>query len=395
MSGSRLNQSELDSSREFIARHIGASEVEQQDMLQAIGVDSFDALLDRTVPASIRMTESMELEEPVGEAATLAKLRDHAARTKVSRSVIGMGYYPSLTPAVIQRNILEAPAWYTAYTPYQPEVSQGRLEALLNFQTMISDLTAMEIANASLLDEATAAAEAVTLCRKAARAQGDVLFVSRQCHPQTIDVLQTRAEPVGIRVVVGDEAEGVCEEAFAAVVQYPDTNGEIRDYAGLADSLHARGAMLVVAADLLALTLITPPENGGRTSSSAPASVSAYRSVSAARMPPSSQPGRVQARDARTPGRCFARQRRQAGLSTGVADARTAYPAGEGNQQHLHFPGPAGGYGVDVRRLPRTAGSAADRKAGSSHDGHPGTGPARSRIRSRDVGFLRHDNRED
>ena len=263
MSGSRPNQSELDSAREFIARHIGASEVEQQDMLQAIGVDSFDALLDRTVPASIRMTESMELEEPVGEAATLAKLRDHAARTKVSRSVIGMGYYPSLTPAVIQRNILEAPAWYTAYTPYQPEVSQGRLEALLNFQTMISDLTAMEIANASLLDEATAAAEAVTLCRKVARAQGDVLFVSRQCHPQTIDVLQTRAEPVGIRVVVGDEAEGVCEEAFAAVVQYPDTNGEIRDYAGLADSLHARGAMLVVAADLLALTLITPPGEWG------------------------------------------------------------------------------------------------------------------------------------
>ena len=263
MTANRLPYSVLDSSEEFIARHIGPSAKDQKAMLAVIGVDSLDALIDRTVPKSIRSADPLDLAAPIDEAATLAKMRVHADQIKVARSLIGMGYSPARTPGVIQRNILENPAWYTAYTPYQPEISQGRLEALLNFQTMVCDLTGMEIANASLLDEATAAAEAMAFCRKMAKAKGDVLFVSRHCHPQTIDVIQTRAEPVGIKVVVGDEADGIGEQAFAVLVQYPDTGGEIRDYKALCQAAHAQGAMVIAATDLLALTLLTPPGEWG------------------------------------------------------------------------------------------------------------------------------------
>jgi glycine dehydrogenase len=263
MTANRLPYSALDTSEEFIARHIGPSPDDQQAMLAVIGVDSLDALIERTVPKSIRSAGPLDLAAPIGEAATLAKMRMHANKITVARSLIGMGYSPTHTPGVIQRNILENPAWYTAYTPYQPEISQGRLEALLNFQTMVCDLTGMEIANASLLDEATAAAEAMAFCRKMAKSKGDVLFVSRHCHPQTIDVIQTRAEPVGIKVVVGDEMDGIDEQAFAVLVQYPDTGGEIRDYKALCQAAHAQGAMVIAATDLLALTLLTPPGEWG------------------------------------------------------------------------------------------------------------------------------------
>ncbi len=262
MSANRMPYSALDNSGEFIARHIGPSSADQASMLEVLGVGSLDELIDKTVPKSIRSSQPLDLERPISENATLTRLRLMADRIKVARSMIGMGYYPTRTPGVIQRNILENPAWYTAYTPYQPEISQGRLEALLNFQTMICDLTGMEISNASLLDEGTAAAEAMAFCRKSAKAKGDVLFVSSHCHPQTIDVLRTRAEPVGIQVVVGDEADGIGDQAFAVVLQYPDTNGEIRDYAALCDAAHAQDAMVIVAADLLALTVLTPGEWG-------------------------------------------------------------------------------------------------------------------------------------
>jgi glycine dehydrogenase len=263
MTATRQTPSDLDIGDEFIARHIGPSPADRRAMLDTIGVASLDALIDKTVPKSIRSTDPLDLAAPVSETAALAKLRGYADRIKVARSLIGMGYYPNRTPGVITRNILENPAWYTAYTPYQPEISQGRLEALLNFQTMVRDLTGLEIANASLLDEATAAAEAMVFCRKAAKAKGDVLFVSRHCHPQTIDVVKTRAEPVGIRVVVGDESDGIGDQAFAVLVQYPDTGGEIRDYKALAEAAHAQGAMVIAAADLLALTVLTPPGEWG------------------------------------------------------------------------------------------------------------------------------------
>ena len=263
MTANRMPYSALDNSSEFIARHIGPSARDQEIMLETIGVKSLDALIDKTVPKSIRSAEPLDLARPISENATLSRTRVLADKIKVARSMIGMGYYPTRTPGVVQRNILENPAWYTAYTPYQPEISQGRLEALLNFQTMVCDLTGMEIANASLLDEGTAAAEAMAFCRKAAKAKGDVLFVSRHCHPQTIDVIQTRAEPVGIQVVVGDEADGIGDQAFAVVVQYPDTNGEIRDYAALCEIAHEQGALVIAAADLLALTVLTPPGEWG------------------------------------------------------------------------------------------------------------------------------------
>ena len=263
MTVNRMPYSALDNSDEFIARHIGPSARDQEVMLAAIGVGSLDELIDKTVPTSIRSQEPLDLEKPISENAALSRVRGLANKIKVARSMIGMGYYPTRTPGVIQRNILENPAWYTAYTPYQPEISQGRLEALLNFQTMICDLTGMEIANASLLDEGTAAAEAMAFCRKAAKAKGDVLFVSRHCHPQTIDVIQTRAEPIGIQVIVGDEAEGIGDQTFAVVLQYPDTNGEIRDYAAICQTARAQGAMVIAAADLLALTVLTPPGEWG------------------------------------------------------------------------------------------------------------------------------------
>jgi glycine dehydrogenase len=254
---------ELYTGDEFIVRHIGPTVEDQRKMLDVIGVDSLDALITQTVPEAIQRNSLLDLHGPISEPGVLSKLRKYADRIKVTRSLIGMGYYPSYTPSVIQRNILENPAWYTAYTPYQPEISQGRLEALLNFQTMVCDLTGLELANASLLDEATAAAEAMVFCQKASKAKGDVFFVSSNCHPQIIDVVQTRAEPIGIRVVIGDETEGLVDQAFAVLLQYPNTNGDILDYVTITEIAHSQGAMVVVAADLLALTLIKPPGEWG------------------------------------------------------------------------------------------------------------------------------------
>jgi glycine cleavage system P protein (glycine dehydrogenase) len=263
MMDNRLAFAEQEESEEFIRRHIGPGPDDQATMLKALGYENLGALIDAAVPAKIRVTEPLDLPPAQTESAVLQKLRQYANTNTVNRTLIGMGYYGTRVPAVIQRNILENPAWYTAYTPYQPEISQGRLEMLLNFQTMIGDLTGLEIANASLLDEGTAAAEAMAFCHKASKNKGNVFFVSRNCHPQTIDVLQTRAAPAGLTVVVGDENDTLPEDAFAILLQYPDTNGAVHDYAAIVEKAHAQGALAVVAADLLALTHLTPPGEFG------------------------------------------------------------------------------------------------------------------------------------
>jgi len=253
---------DLDPNADFLPRHIGPSDEDQRRMLAGLGVPSLDALIDEVVPPGIRLGQPLELPGPRSEPDVLAELARLAGANQLYRSYIGQGYYGTHTPNVILRNILENPAWYTAYTPYQPEISQGRLEALLNFQTMVADLTGLDIANASLLDEGTAAAEAMTLARRGAKAGSDVFFVSVHCHPQTIAVVRTRAEGLGIRVEVGDEARGL-PDCFGVLLQYPHSLGGVADYRALADAAHARGALVACATDLLALALLAPPGEWG------------------------------------------------------------------------------------------------------------------------------------
>ncbi len=244
---------------EFVARHIGPSPSQIEVMLATIGVASLDELIDQAVPASIRETGPLELPGPVSERDVIAELRQLAGKNQVLTSLIGMGYTNTIMPPVIARNVFENPAWYTAYTPYQPEISQGRLEALLNFQTMISELTGLEIANASLLDEATAAAEAMTMARRLARGAGDRFFVHHDTHPQTIAVLATRAEPVGIELVVGD-VDTLAEGAwFGALFSLPTSTGAVTDWSAAIETVHAAGGLAIVATDLLACVLTTPP----------------------------------------------------------------------------------------------------------------------------------------
>jgi glycine dehydrogenase len=245
---------------DFVARHIGPDERELRAMLEALGAPDLDALIDRAVPAAIRAPAPLDLPAGVDEAAALRELRTLAARNQVFHSFIGQGYYGTHTPAVILRNVLENPAWYTAYTPYQPEISQGRLEALLAFQTMVCDLTGLEIANASLLDEATAAAEAMTFCRRISRSASNRFFVSDECFPQTIAVLRTRAAPLGYEIVVGDHRE-LPDSAgcFGALFQYPAAGGAVHDWRAAIKAVQDGGGLTVIAADLLALTLLTPP----------------------------------------------------------------------------------------------------------------------------------------
>ena len=255
----------------FVRRHIGPDAAEQEAMVQSLGFASLNSLVEAAVPASIRLASPLELPQALGESEALARLRSMASRNQVFRSFIGMGYSDTLTPPVIQRNILENPGWYTQYTPYQAEISQGRLEGLLNFQTLVTDLTGLDIANASLLDEATACAEAMMLCHRVKEAEagsagtvGNVFFVADDCHPQNLDIVRTRAKALGIEVVVGPWREGVLPAGiFGALVQYPATDGSVPDYTAFAKAAHEAGAMVVVAADLLALTLLPPPGEFG------------------------------------------------------------------------------------------------------------------------------------
>ena len=264
MPESRLPFDALENRGEFIRRHIAPGDDDIRAMLGAIGLGSLDELVEKAVPASIASKEELRLAPPRTEQQALADLRAFAERNRVFRSMIGMGYSDCHTPTVILRNVLENPGWYTAYTPYQPEISQGRMEALLNFQTMVMDLTGMEIANASLLDEGTAAAEAMTMAMNVSGNEGRKFFVSDACHPQTIEVVRTRAAPQNIEVVVGDHREGAPPgDAFGALLQYPATNGEIFDYADFAGAARETDALVVVAADILSLALLKPPGEFG------------------------------------------------------------------------------------------------------------------------------------
>ena len=260
---SRTSLRELEHHAAFVERHIGPNDAEIAHMLGVVGHTSLDSLTDAIVPASIKSPGPLQLAPPMTEVEALAKIRERADCNRVFRSFIGQGYYGTHTPNVILRNILENPAWYTAYTPYQAEISQGRMEALINFQTMCADLTGMEIANASLLDEATAAAEAMTLAKRSAKSKSNVFGVSRGVHPQSIEVVRTRAEPLGIEVVVADDADLASLDAFGVLLQYPDTFGTANDYATLADAVHARGGVVCAATDLLALTLLKSPGEWG------------------------------------------------------------------------------------------------------------------------------------
>src|SRR5689334_21246413 len=244
----------------FERRHIGPSPRDVAAMLETVGAKSMESLIGEAVPASIRQKKPLDLPPALSETEALAHMDAIASKNQVFTSLIGQGYSGTILPPVIQRNILENPAWYTAYTPYQPEISQGRLEALFNFQTMICDLSGLDVANASLLDEATAAAEAMALAERATQAKTKSFFVDAEVHPQTLAVLHTRAEPLGWKLIVGDplkDLEGA--EVFGGLLQYPGTSGAVRDLRPAIASLHAKGALAVVAADLLALTLIAPP----------------------------------------------------------------------------------------------------------------------------------------
>ncbi|HEY1093000.1 MAG TPA: aminomethyl-transferring glycine dehydrogenase [Burkholderiaceae bacterium] len=254
---------ELENAGEFHARHIGPDAADETAMLSVIGAATRRALIDAVVPASIKRGQGMALLPACTEAQALAEMKAVASKNQVLKSYIGQGYHGTLTPGVILRNILENPAWYTAYTPYQAEISQGRMEALVNFQTMVCELTGMAIANSSMLDEATSAAEAMTLAARVGKSKSQTFFVADDVLPQTLEVVRTRAEPLGITVVVGAAADAGKNECFAALVQYPGVNGDIRALQGIADTLHAQGALLIAAADLLALTLLKSPGEQG------------------------------------------------------------------------------------------------------------------------------------
>jgi len=252
----------------FVERHIGPNDAEIEAMLDVVGHVSLEAFTDAIVPASIKSAAALALADETSEVDALARIRDIASRNKLYRSFIGQGYYGTHTPNVILRNVLENPAWYTAYTPYQAEISQGRMEALINFQTMVTDLTGMDIANASLLDEASAAAEAMTLAKRSSKSKSSTLLVSGDTHPQTLEVLRTRAEPLGLRIETADSAEAYAAaldkgDFFAVLVQYPASSGWLYDWGQEAEAIHAKGALLIFATDLLALTLLKPPGEMG------------------------------------------------------------------------------------------------------------------------------------
>ena len=260
--------SELENASEFIARHIGVDAADEALMLKVVGSNSRRELIDGIVPRSIARSSRMAIPAAVTEAAALAELKAIASKNQIFKSYIGQGYYDTHTPGVILRNVLENPAWYTAYTPYQAEISQGRMEALVNFQTMVMDLTGMPMANASMLDEATAAAEAMTLAKRSVKSKSNTFIVAGDCHPQTIEVIQTRAAPLGIEVLVAQSAEQwhgwlANRDYFEVLAQYPSTSGQIEDLRPDVAQVHAKQAAFVVAADLLALTLLVPPGEWG------------------------------------------------------------------------------------------------------------------------------------
>ena len=260
MSDTIRSLDDLETDDEFIARHIGPDDGEIAEMLRELGVDSMQALVAETVPQAIVSDTPSDLPRGLGEQKTLERLKCLAEGNQKLISMIGMGYHDTVLPTVIQRNVLEHPGWYTAYTPYQAEVSQGRLEAVLNYQQMVMDLTGMELANASLLDEASAAAEAMTMAKRLSKSKSMQFFVDADCHPQTIAVVHTRARPIGIEIVVGDLGTDLDAQAvFGALLQYPGSSGVVRDIGPAIARAKDAGAIVCVATDLLSLCLLTPP----------------------------------------------------------------------------------------------------------------------------------------
>ncbi|MEG1258245.1 MAG: glycine dehydrogenase (aminomethyl-transferring), partial [Akkermansia sp.] len=250
---------------DFLNRHVGSIGTDRQSMLDTLGYSSLDALVKDIVPTDIQLQDELALNPALSEADALNQLRGIMSKNKLLKSYIGQGYYGTLTPSVVLRNILENPGWYTAYTPYQPEISQGRLEMLMNFQTMVSSLTGLPVTNASLLDEGTAAAEAMIMCI-ATKPKTDTFFVADTCHPQTIELIRTRSEPRGIKVITGDWQTfdpSTCSGLTGVLVQYPDTLGKISSYDTFFAKVHAAGALCIVAADLLALTMLREPATFG------------------------------------------------------------------------------------------------------------------------------------
>lgn len=261
------NTDNINDTDKFVNRHVGPNEDEVKEMLKVIGAGSLDEMLKQTVPDDIRLKEEPKLEPPMDEYRMIAHLGEIAKKNRIMKSYIGMGYYGTVTPSVIMRNILENPGWYTQYTPYQAEISQGRLEALMNFQTAVADLTGFPIANASLLDEGTSAAEAMLMfhaSRKPDKKNAHKFFVSQECFPQTIDVLKTRAEPRGIELVIGDHTKlELSNDIFGILVQYPADTGEVYDYTELFKKAHEKNIFTVVAADIMSLAILTPPGEFG------------------------------------------------------------------------------------------------------------------------------------
>lgn len=263
MSQQPQSLTQLEARDAFIERHIGSNESEIAAMLAAIGAPSVDGLIEQTVPAAISLAQPLPIAAPTPEHVALAELKEIASKNVIKRSLIGMGYYDTLTPGVILRNVLENPGWYTAYTPYQAEISQGRLEALLNWQQMVCDLTGMELANASLLDEATAAAEAMTMARRMSKSKSNVFFVDAACFPQSIDVVKTRAAYFGYELLIGQPKEARQADFFGLLLQYPNVTGEIADYSEIISAAKAKGAAVAMATDLMALVLLKSPGEMG------------------------------------------------------------------------------------------------------------------------------------
>ena len=336
-------------------RHIGPSAKEIAEMLTIVGAPDLHALIDETVPQSIRQTERIDFGKSLSERRALDKLRETANKNKLLTSLIGQGYHGTTMPPAIQRNIFENPAWYTAYSPYQPEISQGRLEALLNFQTLVADLTALDLANASLLDEATAAAEAMSMAHRISNSEKTVFFVDKDCLPQTIAVVRTRAEPLGWQIKVGDpfkdlDASGV----FGALFQYPGVCGECHDFTEVTKRLHEAGAIAIMAADPLALTLLKPPGEMG--ADIAVGSMQRYGVPMGFGGPHAAYIATRDAYKRSLPGRLVGVSVDSAGksrLPARPANSRAAHPSREGDVEHLHFAGAARGHRIDVRGLSR------------------------------------------
>ena len=377
----------------FARRHIGLSPADEAKMLSRLGYASLEDLAEAAVPPNVRDSTEVQLPPALGEAEVLAELRRLAALNSPGEPMIGLGYYGTVTPPVIRRNVLEDPAWYTAYTPYQPEISQGRLEALLNFQTMVADLTGLPTANASLLDEATAVAEAVTVMRRSAPSRASRVVLDADCLPQTIAVVQTRCEAAGVETVVCDLTSGLPDmDFFGVVLQYPGASGAVRDFRTLTERVRQLGALTTVAADLLALTLLTPPGEWGAdlvVGSTQRFGVplgyggphAGYIAVRAGLE--RSLPGRLVGVSVDAVG----------GLAYRLAlqNARTAHSPRKGHLEHLHRSGSAGRRGVDVCRLPRSGGFDRHSTCRTQAGEDPGGCPPARRGRGGARLLLRHD----